>query len=75
MAADDSLPVDLDQLSAKTLVADIIMKPPVTRLLLEAERRSHRIQHGHDMHDSQVDLIWRFLVVDAILGPMFGASK
>ena len=57
------------------MVADIIMKPPVTRLLLEAKRRGHRIQHGHDMLDSQVDLIWRFLDINAILSPLLGTSK
>jgi len=75
MAAADPLPIDLAQLSANALVADIIMKPPVTHLLLEAKRRGHRIQHGHDMLDSQVDLIWRFLDMSASLSPKLGRSK
>jgi len=74
MAAVDPLPIDLDQLRASALVADIIMKPPVTRLLVEAKRRGHGLQLGHDMLDAQVDLIWRFLDVGAILSSKLGRS-
>ena len=53
MGADDPLPVDPDRLRPGTLVAEAIMKPPVTRLLREAENRGCRIQPGAHMLDSQ----------------------
>jgi shikimate dehydrogenase len=70
MAADDSPPIDLDALSAGVLVADVIMKPPRTRLLLEAERRGMKTQPGAPMLDEQADMIWRFFGFDSGLGPV-----
>lgn len=61
MGADDPLPFELDHLGDKALVADVIMKPALTRLILEAERRGHQVQRGSEILDAQVDLIWRFL--------------
>ena len=60
MAPSDSAPIDLDALSSSALVADVIMKPPVTRLLLEAERRGMTTQPGAPMLDIQADMIWSF---------------
>ncbi len=60
MAPEDSLPIDLDVLGASALVADVIMKPPKTRLLLEAERRGMKTQLGAPMLDEQADMIWGF---------------
>ena len=60
MSPDDSPPIDLEALSATALVADVIMKPPRTRLLLEAERRGMKTQPGAPMLDEQADMIWRF---------------
>lgn len=61
MKADDPLPVDPARLRPGTLVAEAIMKPPVTRLLREAEKRGCRIQPGAHMLDSQFGLILDFL--------------
>ena len=69
MAPDDSPPIDLDTLSAGVLVADVIMKPLRTRLLLEAERRGMMTQLGAPMLDEQADMIWRFLDLDSGLWP------
>ena len=60
MGDDDPLPMSLDDLRADALVAEAVMKPPMTRLLLEAQRRGHPIQQGRHMLDSQVESIWRF---------------
>lgn len=54
MNAADDLPFDLEALSSVTLVADLVTKPIMTPLLLEAERRGHRIQGGLAMADAQV---------------------
>lgn len=60
MREDDPLPVDPDRLRPGTLVCDAIMKPPVTRLLHEAEKRGCRIQPGRYMLDGQFPLFLDF---------------
>lgn len=64
MAPDDPLPIDLDALSPAALVAEVIMKPPVTRLLAEAARRGHPVHEGRHMLDGQVEAIAAFLAMD-----------
>ncbi|MCJ0765951.1 shikimate dehydrogenase family protein [Variovorax terrae] len=59
----DALPVVLEQLDPRALVADAIMKPPRTRLLTEAVRRGHPVQEGRHMLDGQAEAIWRFLAM------------
>jgi shikimate dehydrogenase len=56
----DPLPFDLNALRAGTIVADIIMKPPVTSLLHEAAQRGFSIQPGRYMLDCQMDSLWSF---------------
>lgn len=60
MKADDPLPVDPGQLRPGMLVCEAVMKPPVTRLLLEAEKRGCRIQPGCHMLDGQFPLFLDF---------------
>ncbi len=60
MAPQDGLPIALASLGCDAIVADIIMKPPVTRLLREAARLGHRTVEGRHMLDGQAELIWRF---------------
>lgn len=60
MAPDDDLPIALAALAPAAIVADVVMKPPVTRLLREAARRGHPIVEGRHMLDGQTDLMWRF---------------
>ncbi|WP_191090049.1 shikimate dehydrogenase family protein [Histidinibacterium aquaticum] len=61
MAGDPQLPLNLDDLGPAALVAEAIMKPPVTPLLKEAARRGHSIHEGSHMLDGQVPAIWDFL--------------
>jgi shikimate dehydrogenase len=65
MRPDDPLPIDLDRIAPSTLVADAIMRPPVTALLAEAARRGHPILEGRRMLDGQVEPLWRFLGMGA----------
>jgi shikimate dehydrogenase len=60
MQADDPLPVDPGRLRPGMLVCEAVMKPPVTRLLSEAERRGCRIQPGRHMLDGQFPLFLDF---------------
>lgn len=60
MKADDPLPVDPDRLRPGTLVCEAVMKPPVTRLLREAEKRGCRTQPGRHMLDGQFPLFLDF---------------
>jgi shikimate dehydrogenase len=63
MKPDDPLPIDLAQLRPDAIVAEVIMKPPITRLLGEASRRGHPVVEGRHMLDGQVDAIWEFLAM------------
>lgn len=54
---DDPLPIEVEHLPSHCIVADIIMKPPVTRLLHEAQQRGLRTHQGHHMLDAQIDLM------------------
>jgi shikimate dehydrogenase len=61
MQPDDPLPFELSGLDPQAVIADAIMKPPRTRLLLEAARLGHPIHEGRHMLDSQAEALWRFL--------------
>jgi shikimate dehydrogenase len=58
---DDSLPVDIAGLPAAAVVADIIMSPETTPLLIQAEQRGHRIVRGKEMLINQLRLATEFL--------------
>lgn len=60
MKADDPLPLDPGRLKSGMLVCEAVMKPPVTRLLREAESRGCRIQPGSHMLDGQFPLFLDF---------------
>lgn len=60
MREDDPLPYDPARLSPGAIAAEAIMKPPVTRLLREAEMRGHRIHPGRHMLDAQIDLFLEY---------------
>jgi shikimate dehydrogenase len=57
----DPLSFDPARLRTSTIVADVIMKPPTTRLLQAAEAHGCRIHRGHHMLDHQVELYADFL--------------
>ena len=54
LSDDDPLPIDIANLSAGTLVADIIMQPVETRLLREAHAAGHPVQPGSYMFNEQL---------------------
>lgn len=58
---DDKLPFDPRLLPARVTVADVIMKPPTPRLLIEAESSGHRTHPGRHMLDNQVGLYAEFI--------------
>ena len=60
----DPLPLDASQLTKATVVAEIIIVPERTRLLLEAERRGCRIHFGLPMLTCQIDEVIKFLRLD-----------
>ncbi|RYE30880.1 MAG: shikimate dehydrogenase [Hyphomicrobiales bacterium] len=57
---DDPLPFALDRLRADTIIADIVMKPAETRLLLAAARRGFRTHPGLPMLSEQIPLYREF---------------
>jgi shikimate dehydrogenase len=60
MRPDDPLPFEVSGLGANVLVADAVMKPPLTRLLIAARERGCATQEGRHMLDHQVEAIWKF---------------
>jgi shikimate dehydrogenase len=60
----DPLPLNASKLTAKTVVAEIIIVPERTRLLIEAERRGCRIHFGLPMLTCQIDEVITFLQLD-----------
>jgi shikimate dehydrogenase len=61
LGPDDPMPFDPATLSGETIVCDIIMKPPETRLLQAAQARGMRVHHGHHMLDAQIPMYLEFL--------------
>ncbi|MDX3805796.1 shikimate dehydrogenase family protein [Bosea thiooxidans] len=60
LQAEDPLPFALEGLGAETVVADIIMKPPQTRLLREAAARGLATHPGLPMLSEQIPLYREF---------------
>lgn len=62
MHDDDPLPIDPATLAPGTLVAEVVMQPDVTPLLVAAEARGCVTHRGIHMIESQIDLLGRFLL-------------
>ncbi|MCY1366874.1 Shikimate dehydrogenase (NADP(+)) [compost metagenome] len=56
----DGLPFELDKLPIGTLVAEVVMNPDMTPLLLAAAERGHPIHLGRYMVDAQIEEMARF---------------
>jgi shikimate dehydrogenase len=57
---DDGHAFDLASVDASALVAEVVMKPDMTPLLIAAEKRGHRIHFGIHMLNSQLELMMQF---------------
>jgi shikimate dehydrogenase len=60
MRADDPLPVDPQRIRPGSLVVDVVLKAPRSRLLQEAEMRGCPVQGGRAMLEGQVEAVLRF---------------
>jgi len=60
MRPGDELPIDSRALVPGQLVADVIMKPPLTALLEQARARGLAIHPGHHMMDGQIAAVAEF---------------
>ena len=63
---DDGHAFDLATADASALVAEVVMKPDMTPLLIAAEKRGHAIHFGIHMLNSQLDLMMQFLGLDRL---------
>jgi shikimate dehydrogenase len=59
---DDALPCDVSRIEQGMVVADVIMQPAVTPLLVAAAERGARIHEGEHMVVPQLELFERFLL-------------
>jgi shikimate dehydrogenase len=57
MRPEDALPLDTERLTADMIVAEVIMAPVMTPLLLAAEAKGCRIHLGKPMLDQQLELM------------------
>lgn len=62
---DDGHSFNLDSVEKSTLVAEVVMKPDMTPLLIAAEKRGHAIHFGIHMLNSQLELMMQFLRIGA----------
>lgn len=60
MKEDDPLPFDPARMAPGAIAAEAVMKPPITPVLREAERRGLRIHPGIHMLDGQMMLFMKF---------------
>jgi shikimate dehydrogenase len=67
LKATDGHAFDLASADPSTLVAEVVMKPDMTPLLIAAKSRGHAIHFGIHMLNSQLELMMRFLGVSAPL--------
>lgn len=63
MRETDALPLDIRGLSAEQTVAEIIMTPALTPLLVAAKAKGCRIQYGLPMLECQIELMADFMGV------------
>jgi shikimate dehydrogenase len=61
---DDGHSFDLASADPSALVAEVVMKPDMTPLLLAAEALGHPIHFGIHMLNSQLDLMMQYLGLD-----------
>jgi shikimate dehydrogenase len=61
---DDGHSFDLASADPSALIAEVVMKPDMTPLLIAAEKRGHGIHFGIHMLNSQLDLMMQFLGLD-----------
>lgn len=60
MSPEDSLPFNVDELRSDVVVAEVIMKPARTNLLVRAAELGLKTHEGRHMLDHQVDAIWDY---------------
>jgi shikimate dehydrogenase len=65
LKADDGHSFDLASVDPTALVAEVVMKPDMTPLLIAAEKRGHHIHFGIHMLNSQLELMMQYLGVSA----------
>ena len=61
---DDGHSFDIASADPSALVAEVVMKPDMTPLLIAAEQRGHAIHFGIHMLNSQLELMMQFLGLD-----------
>ena len=64
LKSDDGHSFNLASADPSALVAEVVMKPDMTPLLIAAEKRGHAIHFGIHMLNSQLDLMMQFLGLD-----------
>ena len=62
---DDPHSFNLESADASALIAEVIMKPEMTPLLIAAQKRGHAIHFGTHMLNGQLELMMKFLGVSA----------
>jgi shikimate dehydrogenase len=61
---DDGHSFELASVDPSALVAEVVMKPDMTPLLIAAEKRGHAIHFGIHMLNNQLELMMQFFGID-----------
>lgn len=69
MRPDDPLPLPIETISPDSLVAEVVMNPDMTHLLVEAQRKGASIHRGVHMIQAQIDAL-----IACIFGPVPSAK-
>jgi shikimate dehydrogenase len=68
MGITDPLPFDVDELQSDVVVAEVVMKPVRTKLLMRAAELGFKTHEGRHMLDHQVEAIWDFFRLPRVGG-------
>jgi len=66
LKSDDGHSFNLASADPSAMVAEVVMKPDMTPLLIAAEKRGHAIHFGIHMLNSQLDLMMQFFGLDGL---------
>jgi shikimate dehydrogenase len=72
---DPASPIDIETIEPGSMVADIVMKPAMTPLLLGAQERGAQIHQGVHMLAAQIDFFIDFLLGEAATAQMRPALR
>lgn len=66
MTSDDTIPMTVDELVSSRVVAEIVMEPKHTPLLVAASQLGKAVVEGERTLEGQIDALWQFLELPSV---------